>query len=36
MTILPEAMKANGVEPPMRTPFHLYGKLPEVADQSGW
>ena len=36
MTILPEAMKANGAEPPLRNPFHLYGKIPELADQSGW
>jgi hypothetical protein len=32
MTILPEAMKASGLEvPSVRTPFHLYNKLAELA-----
>jgi trans-aconitate methyltransferase len=38
MTLIPQAMKAKGLMqgPPPRSPFHLYGKLPELAEQSGW
>ena len=37
MTLSAQAMIANGKEPPkVRTPFHLYQKLPELAEQSGW
>lgn len=35
--LLPEAFKAAGVpRANVRSPAHLYGKLPELAEQTGW
>ena len=37
VTIRPEALKANNMDlPTTRSPFHLFGKIGELAEQSGW
>ena len=37
MPLIPQSLKATGRQVPnVRTPFHLYNKLPKLAQQSGW